>query len=147
MELSLVRAFESDWVWLFGVHVDCRAATLELFDVELERLAFVHLLVSSVVYVVVEGQVPVGALFLSEDEDDLCVSLLEVVPASQGRGVGSWVVSEVLALGRSLGRGVSCRTGEVSARRFFSRRGLVPLVSDPSRLRADPALMLVGVSA
>lgn len=74
--------------------------------------------------IVVEGQ-DVGALILDRREGALYIGLIEIHPDYQNRGLGTTVIRDILALGRTLGLPVKLHVLKTNpdARRLYERLG------------------------
>jgi GNAT superfamily N-acetyltransferase len=67
---------------------------------------------------------PVGCLCTSSWPDSLRLHRVFLLPAAQGRGIGTGLVREVLAAARAIGRPVRLRVLRVNpARRLYERLG------------------------
>lgn len=68
----------------------------------------------------------VGLLTLFPEGDALKLQHLYLAPSAQGRGIGAWVLAQVKAEARALGRDVKLEAlSQSDANRFYLRQGFV----------------------
>lgn len=69
----------------------------------------------------------VGLIEVTDDDTELTIRHLELLPRTQGGGVGTAVIESVVARARSLGKSVSLRVLRVNprARALYERLGFV----------------------
>ena len=66
---------------------------------------------------------PIGVLDVSDKDDHLYLSRIEVLPEAQGRGVGTAIMEGLIMQGRTIRLRVF--TNNVRARRFYERLGFI----------------------
>jgi len=84
----------------------------------------------------VEGQ-DVGVLVVERRADELYLGLIELLPAFQGRGIGTAIIRGLIAQARAEGRplGLHVLRTNAPARRLYERLGLRVVGEEPNRYR------------
>lgn len=130
-EVALRPALEADHEWLYQLHEQAHRELVERaygpWEEGQQRGFFRPLVNDHEVFVLVDVNEPVGAVYLGERDDDVWLELVEVMPAFQGRGFGThalrWVVDRAAVQGRSTLLQVH-RVNE-DARRLYLSEGFV----------------------
>jgi ribosomal protein S18 acetylase RimI-like enzyme len=100
-------------------------------DATQERIILDQLGAGTHAAIVVVGQ-RVGVLQVEESPEILSLSQIEILPAFQGRGIGTAVVRSLMARGDREGKSLTLHVfrANVSARRLYERLGFVIAAED-----------------
>jgi ribosomal protein S18 acetylase RimI-like enzyme len=78
--------------------------------------------------IVVDGDTPIGRLYVHRDEREIRIVDVTLLPEHRGRGVGTALLRDLLAEGERSSRSVRLHVGVFNpARALYDRLGFVPL--------------------
>ena len=136
--VALRLAVETDHEWLYRLHEQAHRELVERaygpWEEGQQRDFFRPLIDDHDVFILVDAEEPVGAVYLAERDDDVWLELVEVLPAHQRRGYGTralrWVVERAAAHGKNTLLQVH-RVND-DARRLYLSEGFVEVDETPT---------------
>jgi ribosomal protein S18 acetylase RimI-like enzyme len=141
--IQLTPATDADLPWLEAlrraVYADLFTATWGGWDEARHQRHFADCWSRGHVQVVLSDGERVGMLQVFERPDALEVGEIQVLPACQGRGIGTHLLRDVLARARATGRRVVLSTGlkNASAIRLYDRLGFRRLPPTGTHVRFE----------
>lgn len=136
--VALRPALVTDHEWLYQLHEQAHRELVERaygpWEVDQQRDFFRPLVDDHEVFVLLDADEPVGAVYLGERDDDVWLELVEVLPAHQGRGCGTYALRWVVDRAAAQGRSTLLQVHRVNddARRLYLSEGFVMVDETPT---------------
>jgi ribosomal protein S18 acetylase RimI-like enzyme len=87
------------------------------------------------VQIITAGAEPIGAIGVEDRGDEVYVTRIEILPAWQGRGIGTGILREIVADAAAAGRSVSLHVfAENRAQALYGRLGFEEISREENRV-------------
>jgi len=149
MNLSLTPATEADREFLYELHRATMREHIERtwgWDEEWQRADLERRFRAGTTQIITVSGKRAGAIELAENDHELVVANIQIVPAHQGHGIGTRVLEMMIARASEQGRdvGLQVLVTNTGARRLYERLGFVVTENIPPHLRMTRSTRLTS---